>query len=54
MGVSAPTPAKNVKEFIALTKANPGNYFYGTSGAGRSSIRAATRRSKISVIDYIL
>lgn len=31
------TPANNVKEFVALVKANPGKFNYGTYGAGTSS-----------------
>lgn len=35
--VPADSPAKTLKEFIALAKANPGKYSYGTYGAGTSS-----------------
>jgi tripartite-type tricarboxylate transporter receptor subunit TctC len=31
------SPANNMKEFVALVKANPGKYSYGTYGAGTSS-----------------
>ena len=31
------TPVNNLKEFVALVKANPGKYNYGTYGAGTSS-----------------
>jgi tripartite-type tricarboxylate transporter receptor subunit TctC len=31
------SPANNLKDFIALVKANPGKYNYGTYGAGTSS-----------------
>ena len=30
-------PATNFKEFIALLKANPGKYFYGSTGSGTTS-----------------
>jgi tripartite-type tricarboxylate transporter receptor subunit TctC len=30
-------PAQNLKELIALTKANPGTYFYGTAGNGSAA-----------------
>ena len=32
--VSGNLPAKNLKEFVALVKANPGKYNYGSAGAG--------------------
>ena len=35
--VQPSTPANNLKEFVALVKANPGKYNYGTYGAGTSA-----------------
>lgn len=37
LAIPTSTPANNLKEFIALVKANPGKYNYGTYGAGTSS-----------------
>ena len=34
MFINASVPAANVKEFIALTKTNPGKYSYSSAGAG--------------------
>lgn len=34
MFVNASVPAPNLKEFVALTKANPGKYSYASAGAG--------------------
>ena len=34
MVINPEVPAKDLKEFIALAKANPGKYSYGSSGAG--------------------
>jgi tripartite-type tricarboxylate transporter receptor subunit TctC len=34
MFINASVPAANLKEFIALTKANPGKYSYSSAGAG--------------------
>ena len=34
MAINADVPAKTVKEFIALTKANPGKYMFSSSGNG--------------------
>jgi tripartite-type tricarboxylate transporter receptor subunit TctC len=39
-------PAKDLKEFIALTKANPGKYSYGSSGAG-TAIHLASELFKL-------
>jgi tripartite-type tricarboxylate transporter receptor subunit TctC len=32
-----PMPVRNVAEFVALGKANPGRYFYGSTGTGTSA-----------------
>ena len=37
LAVPLDSPAKNLKEFIALAKANPGKYSFGTYGAGTSA-----------------
>ena len=34
MAINADVPAKSVKEFVALTKANPGKYLFSSSGNG--------------------
>jgi len=34
LAVNAKVPAQNLREFIALLKANPGKYHYGSSGLG--------------------
>src|SRR6187455_1508760 len=34
MAINAEVPAKTVKDFIALTKANPGKYLFSSSGNG--------------------
>jgi tripartite-type tricarboxylate transporter receptor subunit TctC len=37
LAVPLDSPAKNIKEFVAMVKANPGKYNYGSYGAGTSS-----------------
>jgi tripartite-type tricarboxylate transporter receptor subunit TctC len=34
LAINAKVPARNLREFIALLKANPGKYHYGSSGLG--------------------
>ena len=34
LAINAKVPAQNLREFIALLKANPGKYHYGSSGLG--------------------
>ena len=34
MAINAEIPAKTVKDFVALTKANPGKYYFSSSGNG--------------------
>ena len=34
LAINAKVPAQNLREFIALVKANPGKYHYGSSGLG--------------------
>ena len=34
MAINADVPAKTVKDFVALTKANPGKYYFSSSGNG--------------------
>ena len=38
MVINPALPAQDLKEFIALAKANPGKFSYGSSGAGTASI----------------
>ena len=41
MVISPTLPAKNMKEFVALLKANPGKYSFASSGAGSAIHLAA-------------
>jgi tripartite-type tricarboxylate transporter receptor subunit TctC len=45
MVISPALPAKNMREFIALLKANPGKYSYGSSGTG-TAVHLATELFK--------
>lgn len=49
----AKLPAKDVKEFIALAKAAPGRFSYGTSGAGTSLHLAMEMLKKQTGIDVV-
>ena len=46
-------PAKNISEFIALAKANPGKYLYGTPGAGSSMQFAGESLNAIAGLDVL-
>ena len=47
MVINPTVPAKDLKEFIALAKANPGKYSYGSSGAG-TGIHLASELFKLT------
>jgi tripartite-type tricarboxylate transporter receptor subunit TctC len=50
VGMSTTVPAKSAKEFIALAKANPGKYSYGSAGQGSSPhLSAATFASMAGI-----
>lgn len=46
-------PAKNITEFIALAKANPGKYSYGTPGGGSSMHFAGESLKALAKIDML-
>ena len=46
-------PAKNISEFIALAKANPGKYSYGTPGNGSSMQFAGESLNALAGIDVL-
>jgi len=46
-------PATNLKEWIALLKANPGKYRYGSGGTAGSSHLAAARFTQLAGVDML-
>jgi tripartite-type tricarboxylate transporter receptor subunit TctC len=53
MVINPALPAKNLKEFIALAKANPGKYSYGSSGAGTGIHLATELFKKTAGVDIV-
>jgi tripartite-type tricarboxylate transporter receptor subunit TctC len=53
MVINPTVPAKNLKEFIALAKANPGKYSYGSSGAGTGIHLATEMFKKAAGVDIV-
>jgi tripartite-type tricarboxylate transporter receptor subunit TctC len=53
LAVNAKVPAQNLREFIALLKANPGKYRYGSSGLGAIMHLSAELFSFLSETDVV-
>ncbi len=53
MVINPQLPAKTLKEFIALAKANPGKYSYGSSGAGTGIHLATELFKKTAGVDIV-
>ena len=53
IAVSPDVPAKNMREFIALAKANPGKYNYGSAGTGSGSFLATELLKRNAGIDLV-
>ena len=53
LGIRASLPAKNVPEFVAYAKANPGKLNYASSGSGASSHLAAAGFAARAGIDLV-
>ena len=53
LAVPATQPAQSVREFIALAKANPGKYTYGSSGIGGAAHLAAELFRSMAGIDVV-
>ncbi len=53
MVINPTVPAKDLKEFIALAKANPGKYSYGSSGAGTGIHLATEMFKRAAAVDIV-
>lgn len=53
MVINPEVPARNLKEFIALVKANPGKYTYGSSGVGTSIHIAAELFESLAGVNMV-
>jgi len=53
MVINPTLPAKDLKEFIALAKASPGKYSYGSSGAGTGIHLATEMFKKAAGVDIV-
>jgi tripartite-type tricarboxylate transporter receptor subunit TctC len=53
VGMSTTVPAKSAKEFIALAKANPGKYSYGSAGPGSSPHLSADTFARMAGIKLV-
>ena len=51
--ISKSVPATNLREFIAVLKANPGKYAYGSSGVGSSPHLAGEMFKKAAGVDLV-
>ncbi len=53
MVINPTVPAKDLKEFVALAKANPGKYSYGSSGAGTGIHLATEMFKRAAAVDIV-
>lgn len=53
LAVHPSVPAKNVKELIALAKANPGRYNYASSGVGGTNHLAGALFASMAAVDIV-
>lgn len=53
MVINVDIPARNLQEFIALLKANPGKYSYGSSGVGTSMHIAGELFKSLAKVDIV-
>jgi tripartite-type tricarboxylate transporter receptor subunit TctC len=53
IAMSSQVPAKDIKEFVALAKANPGKYSYGSAGHGSFPHLSAAEFARIAGVDMV-